>query len=153
MLGLPSEDELSIKKTIRFVDSILNIHPNISVGMAILNPFPGTPIWDTVRQYGFQLPETLDDWVNFFENWPLSNPIVKKNRIVLNISRVCNLAYGDTFASYIYLYKFPVPKYFGKPFIQTIGKIERLRWKKRMFNNLFELNILDKISQKNNPFY
>lgn len=146
MLGLPFDDELSVRKTLELIDCALSIHANLTVTISIFTPFPGTPLWDIAREYNLELPATVDDWARFFKSWPWGNPIVWEPKRVVNISRICNLAFGGTLDIYSHLYKYPVPKFFGRPFVHAIGRLEKFRWRKRMFSHPLELDILDKLS-------
>ncbi len=60
-LGLPGENEQSIKKTIRFIEEI---SPD-SFQFSLATPFPGTKYFEFVRQKGWLLSE---DWTDFNGN-------------------------------------------------------------------------------------
>jgi radical SAM superfamily enzyme YgiQ (UPF0313 family) len=62
ILGLPGDTEETMEKTIRFAIELDPLVANFSM----MTPFPGTQVYEQVKQEGTLLMETWDDYV-FFE--------------------------------------------------------------------------------------
>lgn len=58
MIGLPGEDETSIRRTIEYALTL----PLEEINVTKFTPFPGAPVYKTIREHG-----------DFDENWPLMN--------------------------------------------------------------------------------
>jgi len=58
MMGLPGETEMSIRKSQQYVYSL----PIDDFNLAKFTPFPGSPVYQTIKDQGNQLGEFTEDW-------------------------------------------------------------------------------------------
>ncbi|MFQ5443964.1 MAG: B12-binding domain-containing radical SAM protein, partial [Nitrospinales bacterium] len=67
MSGMPTETESDLQLTLKLIDKLSRINPNIYVnGIFLYTPYPGTPMFDlVVEQYGYEIPDSLDKWAEF----------------------------------------------------------------------------------------
>ena len=68
VIGFPYETKQDLCMTIDLISRIFNeygVHSTIS----IFSPYPGTPLFETAKEYGFTPPTSLEDW----GNWNFSN--------------------------------------------------------------------------------
>ncbi len=63
MIGFPTETEHDISQTTHLYIRLLDENPNAVVRyINILNPYPGTEIYNLAIQHGFKPPVTLEEW-------------------------------------------------------------------------------------------
>ncbi|MCX9012719.1 MAG: radical SAM protein, partial [Candidatus Methanoperedens sp.] len=68
IVGMPTETEEEIKKTLRFIDKLRNENANLDLPfLNIYTPWPGTNLFNLAVKNGFKPPDSLEGWSKF--NW------------------------------------------------------------------------------------
>ncbi|MHB8089601.1 MAG: B12-binding domain-containing radical SAM protein [Anaerolineaceae bacterium] len=62
MVGLPSETPEEIFESITFMEEIKKIHPSAEFTYQYYRPYPGSELYDTAVDAGYQPPQTLREW-------------------------------------------------------------------------------------------
>lgn len=65
IVGFPGESVDDLNETIRLLDYIHSASEKHESRMHIFAPYPGTPLFATSLEYGFEAPSRLDDWSNY----------------------------------------------------------------------------------------
>jgi len=77
IVGYPGMPESNISETIKYASKIRDMDARHEVKIHFYMPFPGTPLFERARQYGFNPPKTLDEWSNF-DYYHIETPWVDK---------------------------------------------------------------------------
>jgi radical SAM superfamily enzyme YgiQ (UPF0313 family) len=68
IIGLPTETEEEIQKTLEFINKLKDENPNLDAPfLNIYTPWPGTNLFDLAIKNGFRPPNNLEGWSKF--NW------------------------------------------------------------------------------------
>ncbi|MBN2056298.1 B12-binding domain-containing radical SAM protein [bacterium] len=66
MVGLPTETEEDIMRTVDLAWRLLKENPNANIGtIHIYKEYPGTPLYDQAVATGYQAPRTLEEWSEY----------------------------------------------------------------------------------------
>ncbi len=66
MIGMPIETARDNRMTFDLIDQLREIDPHVLINMiAIYTPYPGAPLFETAKKYGFQPPQSLEGWGKF----------------------------------------------------------------------------------------
>ena len=134
MMGLPIETKQDNLKTFNLIDKLRKLDPKVLINMiAIYTPYPGSPLFETSKKYGFKPPKTLKEWGNFsytFVNVPW-------------ITGMKKMEYESiSYISRFLFYKDELRKKFITPIILIpfwiLSFDAALRWKLRFFKFPFE---------------
>jgi anaerobic magnesium-protoporphyrin IX monomethyl ester cyclase len=65
IVGLPDESDKEFEESINFAIELLNMSDLFSPSFFYFKPYPGSNITEKATNDGLQLPQTLQEWVNF----------------------------------------------------------------------------------------
>ena len=65
IVGFPDENEESMLATLRIAKTLRAMSPKFRTQIFFYQPYPGSPISDLVKEKGYPLPRTLEEWANF----------------------------------------------------------------------------------------
>jgi len=69
MVGLPSETREDINQTIKVIDQLVKLSPQIQIlGPQAFRPYPGSVLEQECVEKGWSAPKSLDDWAKVVEN-------------------------------------------------------------------------------------
>jgi len=69
MVGLPSETREDINQTIKVIDQLVKLSPQIQIlGPQAFRPYPGSVLFRECVSSGWSAPQSLDDWANLVAN-------------------------------------------------------------------------------------
>jgi radical SAM superfamily enzyme YgiQ (UPF0313 family) len=127
MCGFPEETREDISATLSLIDEIERVYTSVEInGFFIYTPYPGSTLFDEVKQFGFRPPDSLEGWGEFDPNLEHSTQttpwISKKNREFL-----------ETIASMV-RFKFLLSKY------QEMAALQKRAW---FFNSGFVVKLFD----------
>lgn len=83
MIGLPTETESDINKTVRIMKKLSKLCPKATfLGPQLYRPYPGAKLYEICIRYGWSEPKDIDQWINFIsyklmETDPFSMPWIK----------------------------------------------------------------------------
>ena len=63
IFGVPGETIDDLKETILYIKEIKKYNPNFFISTTFFRPLPDTVLYDTVKDFGYHLPESLEEWV------------------------------------------------------------------------------------------
>lgn len=141
MIGIPGETEEDRVKTFDFIDKLIQINPNAYVtSLAIYTPYPGAPLIERIKkEYGFKMPEKLEDWGNFnFHNCNFNWIPRKEKRKLETISYIPRFVFWKEKLRKRYINIWLLPAYY------LMTWLAGLRWRHRFFNFSIEYLILNK---------
>jgi anaerobic magnesium-protoporphyrin IX monomethyl ester cyclase len=134
MMGFPVEKRKDNLKTFDLIDKLRAMDPNVLItAISIYTPYPGSPLFEESKRYGFVPPKTFKDWGDFtytFVNVPwLSGMKKARYESISYVTRF--LFFGDK-----------LEERFITPLLYVPFKIlkwdAKLRWKFRFFEFPFE---------------
>jgi anaerobic magnesium-protoporphyrin IX monomethyl ester cyclase len=127
MLGLPGERWADVLETLNLMDELERMGEHVkTLGPGIYMPYPGTPLFDLAREYGFVPPSSLEEWSRSY--WG------PKQRLS---------SYQDSRIQFIIHYKTLISRrpperlIFSIP-MNILKYIARLRWKHKFFRFPFD---------------
>lgn len=140
MIALPGETKEEMKQTISFAFQLVKDNPNsYIIGPNAFRPYPGSKLYDEcVREYGFHIPEKLDDWKKVFSReegfYKLEDlPWVKDPKFIRILS--------------FYLFRGTTNYIYNNVFVQggsrILKKLCRLRLKTNFFGMAFEFLVMN----------
>jgi radical SAM superfamily enzyme YgiQ (UPF0313 family) len=66
MIGFPTETTEEMKETLRFACSLLEENPDAKIsGIGCYTPYPGTPLFDESKKFGYVPPDKLIEWTTY----------------------------------------------------------------------------------------
>ncbi|MFC2092110.1 B12-binding domain-containing radical SAM protein [Elusimicrobiota bacterium] len=66
MVGIPSETVDDIRETIDLLIRMRGLNPNFrNSAFYVYMPYPGTPMYEYIKDSGLSLPGTLEDWIDY----------------------------------------------------------------------------------------
>lgn len=65
MVGLPGEQLKEIDETFELVQKVSSLFPRPETNIHIYIPYPGTPLYQSALDLGFDVPQRLEDWSSF----------------------------------------------------------------------------------------
>ena len=65
IVGFPDEPEESVDKTLELVKQLRAMSPNFETVIFFYQPYPGSPIAEMVKEKGYPIPSTLEEWAEF----------------------------------------------------------------------------------------
>jgi len=65
IVGFPGETETEQNETFKFIEELWRLQPQPETRVHIFAPYPGTPLFETALQYGFEPPKSLEDWSHY----------------------------------------------------------------------------------------
>lgn len=65
IVGFPGETEDSMWATLRLAKKLRAMSPKFKTQIFFYQPYPGSPIADAVRDQGYPMPGTLEEWADF----------------------------------------------------------------------------------------
>lgn len=69
MVGLPGETKKDIYQTIKLIDRLVKLSPQIQIlGPQTFRPYPGSVLFQECVSSGWSAPDSLDDWAKVVEN-------------------------------------------------------------------------------------
>ncbi|MBU2472948.1 B12-binding domain-containing radical SAM protein [Patescibacteria group bacterium] len=69
MVGLPGEIRKDVKQTIKLIDQLIKLSPNIQIlGPQAFRPYPGSSLYEECLLSGWSAPQTLEQWAELMEN-------------------------------------------------------------------------------------
>jgi len=63
--GYPSMPDKNVDKTISFAHKLTKSFPEHEVKLHLYAPYPGTPIYSLAMEYGFNPPQSLEEWASY----------------------------------------------------------------------------------------
>ncbi|HEU0051364.1 MAG TPA: radical SAM protein [Patescibacteria group bacterium] len=91
MVGFPTETVDEMKATLRLAVQLIDENPAAMVaGVYVLVPYPGTEMFETAKEAGFQPPQTLEEWAQF-NRQQLLTPWVASNPEILELAEFARL--------------------------------------------------------------
>ncbi|MEE8584509.1 MAG: radical SAM protein [Acidobacteriota bacterium] len=66
IFGFPDEQEEDLQATLNLIDRIYATHPRADCYTNIFTPYPGSPLWPVALEKGFQAPDDLEGWADFY---------------------------------------------------------------------------------------
>ncbi|MBM3155799.1 MAG: B12-binding domain-containing radical SAM protein [Chloroflexi bacterium] len=124
LVGTPGESETDLAKTTNLMLRLIEDNPKATVGVQIINPYPGTELFDLCLGNGLKAPQNLEEWANFtWANRRLDYPWLSPDRKkLLRMVSLCS-----------YFLAKDNPYLFAEvsPFISLITKLYRPVAKKR----------------------
>lgn len=66
IFGLPEEKEEDLQATLDLIDLIYSQNPAADCYTNIFTPYPGSPLWPVSVKKGFQPPDSLEEWADFY---------------------------------------------------------------------------------------
>lgn len=137
MAGFPTETIDDLYKTTDLILKMKQADPQIRIPeWRAFTPYPGTDLYESALQEGWQSPKSLEEWADFDFN-TVRTPWVKgkKKRIIENVAFLINyVEIGRTRGRGIF---FKLAKIFGK--------IVNWRWKNHLFSWLPEKYIISSL--------
>ncbi|MGD9276210.1 MAG: radical SAM protein [Candidatus Pacearchaeota archaeon] len=96
IMGIPTETEKELLKTVRFSIKLSKDNPNLLPLFLIYCPYPGTKLYEVAIKNGFYEPKNLEEWANInYETAYLHSPWLGKKRIKM----LRNFEFASLFAS------------------------------------------------------
>jgi radical SAM superfamily enzyme YgiQ (UPF0313 family) len=69
MVGLPGETKQDIKQTIRLIDQLVKLSPDVQIlGPQAFRPYPGSTLYQECIASGWLAPQSLEQWAQLMEN-------------------------------------------------------------------------------------
>lgn len=68
LIGLPTETWEEVRKTIKVILKLSEIHPKIGYTIGMYLPYPGTDLYDLAVRRGFRPPKRTEDW-HILDRW------------------------------------------------------------------------------------
>jgi radical SAM superfamily enzyme YgiQ (UPF0313 family) len=65
IVGFPGETEESMWATLRIAKMLRALSPKFKTQIFFYQPYPGSPIAEAVREKGYPMPKTLEEWADF----------------------------------------------------------------------------------------
>jgi anaerobic magnesium-protoporphyrin IX monomethyl ester cyclase len=62
ILGYPGESEGHRLETLRIMEEISRLYPNVSFSPNVFTAYPGIPIWNQMKELGLKEPQSLEEW-------------------------------------------------------------------------------------------
>lgn len=92
LVGIPGETETDLAKTTSMMLRLIEENPKATVGVQIINPYPGTELFDLCLQNGLVAPQNLEGWANFtWANRRLDYPwLSPKRKKLLKMVSLCS---------------------------------------------------------------
>ena len=66
IFGLPAEGRADLEATLDLIDQIYAVSPRADCYTNIFTPYPGSPLWPVSLEKGFQPPQSLEEWADFY---------------------------------------------------------------------------------------
>ncbi len=148
MFGLPpqkDEEARNYKRHLKkefdslmkLFDKLMEISQDNIFLFCLYTPYPGNPIYENAKKYGFKEPGSLEEWANF-SLFKANTPWLPKK--YANIANQLNFLYFPFMSN-------TLPKIYGKSFLfkltyPLVRRVLYFRWKKRFFYLPFEYCIL-----------
>ncbi len=65
IIGLPGEKGEDTKVTMRLIETLCDLSPNVRCSVCVYMPYPGTPLWPQALAQGYVPPPTQEGWCEF----------------------------------------------------------------------------------------
>jgi radical SAM superfamily enzyme YgiQ (UPF0313 family) len=65
IVGFPDEPEESVTATMQMIKELRAMSPDFETVVFFYQPYPGSPIADMVKEKGYPMPKTLEQWADF----------------------------------------------------------------------------------------
>jgi radical SAM superfamily enzyme YgiQ (UPF0313 family) len=65
IVGFPGESEAEVEQTYSLLDELSHLDPTPETRVHLFAPYPGTPLWQTALDHGFDAPGSLEEWASF----------------------------------------------------------------------------------------
>jgi len=93
LMGIPGETEADLAESASLMLKLLDDNPKAIIGVHIYCPYPGTELFDLSVQHGLQVPEKLEDWINYgWINREIDHPWVSpKMKSLLRMLSFCGV--------------------------------------------------------------
>jgi anaerobic magnesium-protoporphyrin IX monomethyl ester cyclase len=93
LIGTPGEMEADLAETASLMLRLVDENQKATVGVQIFVPYPGTELFDLSVQYGFPVPQKLEEWIPFGwanrrQNYPWLSP---ERRRLLQLLSFCGI--------------------------------------------------------------
>lgn len=158
MTAFPSETEQDRRETFRIIDRIIDINPNAKInGIFSYSPYPGTPLFETAKEYGLKKFETLEDWMNFQYNDVRKIPWLtkKESSKIFVLCRLVRFPFSSKTPDLPNSLEYRGIKGMLKITIERLGylflwKSSQIRWKHKFFSFAPEWKLWGWYLQKNN---
>jgi radical SAM superfamily enzyme YgiQ (UPF0313 family) len=62
IFGAPTETAADLYETLEYVTQVKKKHPRFKLSTTFFRPLPGTDLYEFVKDYGIEFPNTLDGW-------------------------------------------------------------------------------------------
>jgi radical SAM superfamily enzyme YgiQ (UPF0313 family) len=141
MVGIPGESWPDVLQTLDLMDELEETGDGIAViGPCIFTPYPGTPLFESAIEHGFEPPASLEQWgIRLWgHKQPLAPYVDRRIRFIGYYRRLASRTDFDQLA-------FSLPA-------KILGKVASLRWQHRFFRfpldytlPAFGLNMLTKL--------
>jgi len=149
MCALPTETKVERVKTLKLIDKLLAIGPEIEIiSPQPYRPYPGDELAYQCEKIGYKFPDKLEDWSKVVEKSLDSSssnledfPWIKSPNEI-RLQRVCSTIVVSRKKMKDYLKKYPI---YLSPFIIFFYLLEKLRWKLKYFGMPLEYTMFIKI--------
>jgi anaerobic magnesium-protoporphyrin IX monomethyl ester cyclase len=160
MMGVPSETEEELLKTIDLINLLRDANKNACI-LQINNylPYPGTPLYETALHYGLKPFEKINDWSGTVNTMPVINPwsVLSKSKIQTIACLSVFLKSNEYISNHSAIYKFIVKIYRSiftfrmehhifSPFLDTWSMLLFLRFS-FLFGNIRLKKVLGKSNE------
>jgi anaerobic magnesium-protoporphyrin IX monomethyl ester cyclase len=65
IVGFPGESDAEVDETYSLLGELGRLDPQPETRVHLFAPYPGTPLWQTALDHGFEAPDTLEGWSSF----------------------------------------------------------------------------------------
>jgi len=138
MVGHPRETEADLQLTLDHIDELMAIHPGLDISdIKIFTPYPGTEFYADAIAHGFQPPDRLEDWANFYwnkSNLPWLTPQQQARLEIISFTSLCAFATWRTQGL----------NPLQNRVVSALNRAEQVRWKKRWFKHAPELRAVQR---------
>ena len=149
MCALPTETKKERIMTLKLIDKLLNIGPDIEIiSPQPYRPYPGDELARLCEEMGYKFPNKLEDWPKVVAKSLDSSssnledfPWIKSSNEI-RLQRVCAIIVTSRKKISDYLKRYPI---YLSPFIIPFYLFEKIRWKLKFFSFPFEYFLFIKI--------
>ena len=158
MFCFPTETQDDLEATLDVIEKISHNNSLLYIAFNIFTPYPGTPIYELLkRQYAFKPPSSLEEWGNYNPGMMPISSLVWVPREHAKMCRKAILLSYSPFYRYFKSYKmykefvYKTETFYSARYLAYImAKIQRYRYKNRLFKFMVETIIWYKIFKLSN---
>jgi radical SAM superfamily enzyme YgiQ (UPF0313 family) len=96
IFGLPYETLDDLDKTIKHIEELKKINPNIKFQTCFYSPFPGNPLYDMAIKLGSESPKNLEEWQEIKEQTIFEVPLWFDKDVAVEYERRFKKAFTES---------------------------------------------------------